>query len=51
MVRPETTIGPPVAEPIMLPGFEVAVYVKMVDPPLKAGGVYVTVALPLPADA
>ena len=35
----------------MPPGVEVAVYVKIVDPPSNTGGVYVTVAKPLPAVA
>ena len=51
MIRPGTTIGdaPPVA--VMPPGFEVTVYVLIADPPLLAGGVKLTVASALPANA
>ena len=51
LVRPVTMIGPPVADPVMPPGEDVAEYVKIIEPPLNPGGVYETVALPLPAIA
>jgi hypothetical protein len=43
-VSPVTVIGDEALVPVIPPGFEVAVYPVMADPPLSAGAVKVIVA-------
>ena len=51
LVRPVTVIGDPAELALMPPGFDVAVYEVIGEPPSDAGGVNVTVACALPAVA
>ena len=51
MVSPITVIGDDVPVAVMPSGEEVTVYPVIADPPLLAGGVKLTVALPLLAVA
>ena len=51
MVRPDTTISVVSPLAVMPPGVDVTVYSVISAPPVKAGGVKLTVALPSPAVA
>jgi hypothetical protein len=51
IVNPDTVIGEPDPVPIIPPGDDVAVYTVIALPPSFAGGVKVTVTVPMPAVA